>query len=130
MPAPVPTHTIHTPSFTHTLFQLTLLTKLTDAVLAAAAAGDASPAALKLNAALLAHNPDVYTAWNARRVALGGVLAGEGAEAAAAAAGELAVSEAALRKNPKSYPAWHHRRWVVGHGGLVDLKAELALVDK
>lgn len=111
------------------LSQLTLLTKLTDAVLAAAAAGDASPAALKLNATLLAHNPDCYTAWNARRAAVGPALAAGGAAGAAAAAGELAVAEAALRRNPKSYPAWHHRRWVVGHG-LTAVGEEVALVDK
>ena len=125
-----PSHPLPLPKHPPQTTQLTLLTKLTDAVLAAAASGDASPAALKLNATLLAHNPDVSTAWNARRVALAGVLAAGGADARAAATGELAVSEAALRRNPKSYPAWHHRRWVVGHGGLVGLAEELALVDK
>ena len=109
--------------------QLALLTQLTGAVLARAAAGDASAAALKLNGALLEANPDCYTAWNARRAAVAAALAAGGEQGRAAAAGELSVTQKALTRNPKSYPAWHHRRWVVGHG-LTSLQGELALVDR
>lgn len=109
--------------------QLALLTQLTDAVLARAAAGDGSEAALKLNGALLEANPDCYTAWNARRAAVTAALAAGGDAGRVAAAGELAVTQKALTRNPKSYPAWHHRRWVVGHR-LTALDDELALVDR
>ena len=87
-------------------------------LLTRAAAGRADAPSLALAASLLAHNPEVYTAWNQRRAALAPLLAAGGPAAGDAVAAELALTEAALRKNPKSYAAWFHRRWVVERGGV------------
>eukprot|EP00850_Spirogloea_muscicola_P007001 SM000034S12755 [mRNA] locus=s34:551309:553707:- [translate_table: standard] len=95
--------------------------------------GDFTPEALHLSARLLEINPEVYTAWNYRKLALlhrldavekaeeasesagetGGGASGRDGSIAEAVRGELILVEKALAKNHKSYGAWHHRKWVL-----------------
>ena len=137
--------------------QLALLSRLSDEVLARRAEHRSDPESLKLCAALLEHNPEVYTAWNWRREVVGPLLddkgGGEKEEAEtstssstavsssasdrekarlAAAQAELDLTEKSLRRNPKCYSAWHHRRWVLLGRPLLRhlLRPELALVDR
>eukprot|EP00850_Spirogloea_muscicola_P005162 SM000023S07618 [mRNA] locus=s23:538465:542620:+ [translate_table: standard] len=92
-----------------------------------------TPEALHLSARLLEINPEVYTAWNYRKLALlhrldaiekaeeasesdgetGGGASGRDGSIAEAVRGELILVEKALAKNHKSYGAWHHRKWVL-----------------
>ncbi|XP_039127442.1 geranylgeranyl transferase type-2 subunit alpha 1 [Dioscorea cayenensis subsp. rotundata] len=69
------------------------------------------------SARLLEINPEIYTAWNYRKLALQSNLK-EVTDVEAIKAfveEELRVVEAALRQNPKSYGAWYHRKWVLSY---------------
>lgn len=125
--------------------QLALLSRLSDEVLARRAERRSDPESLKLCAALLEHNPEVYTAWNWRREVVGPLLLEKGDEETSTsdsttsgeekvklAQAELALTEKSLRRNPKCYSAWHHRRWVLLKRPFLRhlLRGELALVDR
>ncbi|XP_021239088.1 geranylgeranyl transferase type-2 subunit alpha [Numida meleagris] len=76
------------------------------ALLEKAGRGQDDAELLTLTGAVLEANPDVGTAWNARRAALlrrGGDWVPE----------ELSFVGRCLGVNPKSYGAWHHRAWVL-----------------
>ncbi|KAI4389476.1 hypothetical protein MLD38_001697 [Melastoma candidum] len=88
--------------------------------------------ALEANAKLLEINPEYYTAWNYRKLAVQHYVAEAGSDPQAIKSvydEELRVVEAALRQNFKSYGAWHHRKWVLSMGHS-SLDQELRLLDK
>jgi geranylgeranyl transferase type-2 subunit alpha len=139
------------PLATSTFFppQLALLSRLSDEVLARRAEHRSDPESLKLCAALIEHNPEVYTAWNWRREVVGPLLLEkdgkkeeeEGPSTSTSsdddirvklAQAELDLTEKSLRRNPKCYSAWHHRRWVLLQRPFLKhlLQKELVLVDK
>ncbi|KAL5988455.1 hypothetical protein ACLOJK_036219 [Asimina triloba] len=74
--------------------------------------------ALEISAKLLEINPEIYTAWNYRKLAVEHNLRSEtDADSMKAVLDEeLRVVENALRQNFKSYGAWHHRKWVLSKG--------------
>ncbi|KAK3038306.1 hypothetical protein RJ639_031402 [Escallonia herrerae] len=77
--------------------------------------------ALEISAKLLEANPEHYTAWNYRKLAvehnLGRPEAAAGSDFIDSVfAEELRVAESALKRNYKSYGAWHHRKWVLSKG--------------
>ncbi|KAG9149668.1 hypothetical protein Leryth_017581 [Lithospermum erythrorhizon] len=77
--------------------------------------------ALEVSAKLLKANPEHYTAWNYRKLAVEDLLNESGAEIDSETIKsileqELRLVEDALRKNYKSYGAWHHRKWVLSKG--------------
>ncbi len=90
---------------------------------------------------LLTINPEIYSAWAARRRALAPLLAAGGADEADDAEkhakdkdermglvkAELKFNQAALAMNPKSYWVWLHRKWVIERSGNAGelLKGEL-----
>eukprot|EP00897_Mesotaenium_endlicherianum_P001083 jgi/Mesen1/10976/ME000096S10554 len=82
---------------------------------------------------LLELNPDVYTAWNYRKLAVRH-LAAQAADAAAKQVlvdTELRLVIAALKRNPKAYGAWYHRKWVLAlglTGGAAAAEQELRLL--
>ncbi|CAL9103568.1 unnamed protein product [Musa acuminata var. zebrina] len=81
---------------------------------------------------LLEINPEVYTAWNYRKLALQHNLDGVDDPDALKSAieDELRVVEIALRTNPKSYAAWYHRKWVLGRRLMpVEFEREFRLLD-
>ncbi|ERN14381.1 geranylgeranyl transferase type-2 subunit alpha 1 [Amborella trichopoda] len=87
--------------------------------------------ALEVSAELVKINPEIYTAWNYRKIAVDKFL-----EAVSDPVliknivdEELRVVENALKQNYKSYGAWHHRKWVLGKG-FSSLDRELWLLDK
>uniref|UniRef100_A0A7S0QXR3 Geranylgeranyl transferase type-2 subunit alpha n=1 Tax=Pyramimonas obovata TaxID=1411642 RepID=A0A7S0QXR3_9CHLO len=85
---------------------------------------------LALSAKLLELNPEVYTVWNFRRLALLALIPGvPKTDGKQMLEGELKLVERALQKNPKSYSAWHHRKWVVAQGHA-DLQRELVLCGR
>lgn len=89
--------------------------------------------ALGLSFKLLEINPETYTAWNYRKLALQHNLKElSDPEAVKSRVGdELRVVEAALRANPKSYGAWYHRKWLLNQKLTpVDSKREFGLLDK
>eukprot|EP00250_Pteridium_aquilinum_P015366 c22544_g1_i1 orf=223-2334(-) len=90
-----------------------------------------SKEALLQNAKLLETNPEVYTAWNYRKLAVTYLLESQHDESARKSLldVELHVIERALMRNFKSYGAWHHRKWVL-HFGLSSLDHEYRLLDK
>lgn len=90
-----------------------------------------SKKALQQNSGLLETNPEVYTAWNYRKVAVTHLLESQQDEAARKSVldEELQVVERALMRNFKSYGAWHHRKWVIQFG-LSSLNREYQLLDK
>ena len=102
------------------------LRKLSAAAFANKAGGVHTPAALALNATVLAAVPDVLSLWNHRREALCAEAPAPNPEQLAPPPtpptlpawlpGELAVTQAALTRSPKSYPAWHHRKWALTRG--------------
>ncbi|KAI5084290.1 hypothetical protein GOP47_0000459 [Adiantum capillus-veneris] len=90
-----------------------------------------SKEALLQNAKLLEANPEVYTAWNYRKLAVTHLLDSLQDEAARKSVldNELLVIERALMRNFKSYGAWHHRKWILQFG-LSSLDHEYRLLDK
>lgn len=90
-----------------------------------------SKEALSQNAKLLEANPEVYTAWNYRKLAVKHLLESQLDEVACKSVldEELRVVERALMRNFKSYGAWHHRKWVLNFG-LSSLDHEYRLLDK
>ncbi|KAL2339984.1 hypothetical protein Fmac_007924 [Flemingia macrophylla] len=75
-----------------------------------------SKEALELSAKLLEINPECYTAWNYRKLAVQHVLSNSDSDPHSIFNDELKLVESALRKNFKSYGAWHHRKWVLSKG--------------
>ncbi|CAL1403703.1 unnamed protein product [Linum trigynum] len=91
-----------------------------------------SKEAVELSAKLLEINPELYTAWNYRKLAVQQNLAqceSDPESVNSILNEELKVVENALRQNFKSYGAWHHRKWVLekGHSSM---DKELGLLDK
>ncbi|CAI8599131.1 unnamed protein product [Vicia faba] len=85
--------------------------------------------ALDLSAKLLETNPECYTAWNYRKLAVQHNLSRSDPDYVAFLFHqELKLVENALRKNYKSYGAWYHRKWVLskGHSSIDD---ELRLLN-
>ncbi|XVF56462.1 hypothetical protein PTKIN_Ptkin06aG0122600 [Pterospermum kingtungense] len=88
--------------------------------------------AVELSAKLLDINPESYTAWNYRKLAVEHCLSQPDSDADSAKFildHELRVVESALRQNFKSYGAWHHRKWVISKGHS-SIDNELRLLDK
>ncbi|WZY85558.1 hypothetical protein YC2023_031942 [Brassica napus] len=88
--------------------------------------------AIDLSRKLLEINPEAYTAWNYRKLAVEDTLSREESNQDLVKSildEELKVVESALRQNFKSYGAWHHRKWVLskGHSSVGN---ELRLLDK
>ncbi|KAI4337587.1 hypothetical protein L6164_015984 [Bauhinia variegata] len=81
--------------------------------------------ALEISAKLLEINPESYTAWNYRKLAVEHFLSQSHSDLDSVKSifdEELKVVENALRQNFKSYGAWHHRKWV--------LSKEYSSIDK
>lgn len=87
--------------------------------------------ALQLNAKLIEINPEIYTAWNYRKLAIKQLLESESDSAVIKQSldEELRVVERALKRNHKSYGAWHHRKWVINMG-YSSLDHEFQLLDQ
>ncbi|EOA18027.1 hypothetical protein CARUB_v10006468mg [Capsella rubella] len=88
--------------------------------------------AMELSAKLLEINPEAYTAWNYRKLAVEDSLSRIGADPNLVKTilnEELIVVESALKQNFKSYGAWHHRKWVLSQGHS-STGNELVLLDK
>ncbi|MCL7043359.1 hypothetical protein MKW94_012732 [Papaver nudicaule] len=87
--------------------------------------------ALDLSTKLVETNPEVYTAWNYRKLAVEhNITSGIDQDAVRTILDEeLRVVESALRRNVKCYGAWHHRKWVLNKG-LSPLQHEFRLLDK
>ncbi|CAJ1974033.1 unnamed protein product [Sphenostylis stenocarpa] len=75
-----------------------------------------SKEALDVSAKLLEVNPECYTAWNYRKLAVQHLLSNSDSDPHVIFQDELKLVEIALRKNFKSYGAWHHRKWVLSKG--------------
>ncbi|KAJ6805241.1 geranylgeranyl transferase type-2 subunit alpha 1 [Iris pallida] len=89
--------------------------------------------ALAASAKLLEMNPEVYTAWNYRKMAFEYHLGHESEPQPVDSLvdDELRTVEMALRRNPKCYGAWHHRKWVLSQGLMdVDFDREFRLLDQ
>ncbi|CAM0909399.1 unnamed protein product [Alopecurus aequalis] len=89
--------------------------------------------ALGLSFKLLEINPESYTAWNYRKLALQHNLKelSDPEAIKSSVDDELRVVEYALRANPKSYGAWYHRKWLLNQKLTpVDSKREFGLLDK
>lgn len=85
--------------------------------------------ALELSAKLLEINPEFYTAWNYRKLAVEHCLSQPGSDPESILNEELRVVECALRQNFKSYGAWYHRKWVLSKGHS-SVDHEMRLLDK
>lgn len=85
--------------------------------------------AIEVSAKLLEINPEYYTAWNYRKLAVEYSLSQPDADPESILNEELRVVESALRQNFKSYGAWHHRKWVLSKGHS-SVDHELRLLDK
>ncbi|KAL0727114.1 hypothetical protein Bca4012_023207 [Brassica carinata] len=88
--------------------------------------------AVDLSTKLLEINPEAYTAWNYRKLAVEDNLSRIESDPDLVKTildEELTVVESALRQNFKSYGAWHHRKWVLGKGHS-SVGNELRLLDK
>ncbi|XP_022872972.1 geranylgeranyl transferase type-2 subunit alpha 1-like isoform X1 [Olea europaea var. sylvestris] len=78
--------------------------------------------ALETSAKLLEVNPEHYTGWNYRKLAVQHFLNHQSETEADSESiqsvlnEELKVVENALKKNFKSYGAWYHRKWVLSKG--------------
>ncbi|GER24927.1 geranylgeranyl transferase alpha subunit-relatedfamily protein [Striga asiatica] len=78
--------------------------------------------AIEISAKLLESNPEHYTGWNYRKLAVQHLLdqrSEGGADSESILSifdEELRVVENALKRNFKSYGAWHHRKWVLSKG--------------
>nr|POF26451.1 geranylgeranyl transferase type-2 subunit alpha 1 [Quercus suber] len=95
-----------------------------------------SKEALEVSARLLEINPEYYTAWNYRKLAVEHRLTQSESDPDSDSDSvnsilnvELKVVESALRQNFKSYGAWHHRKWVLSKGQS-SLDHELRLLDR
>ncbi|KAM6594838.1 hypothetical protein CsatA_002541 [Cannabis sativa] len=91
-----------------------------------------SEEALDVNAKLLEINPESYTAWNYRKLAVQHKLTQSDLDLDSVKSvldEELRVVEGALRQNFKSYGAWHHRKWVLSKGHS-SIDHELRLLDR
>ncbi|KZV45261.1 geranylgeranyl transferase type-2 subunit alpha [Dorcoceras hygrometricum] len=90
---------------------------------------------LEISAKLLEVNPEHYTGWNYRKLAVQHFTdkqsedAGEFESFQSIFDEELRVVETALRTNFKSYGAWHHRKWVLSKGHS-SVDRELGLLKK
>ncbi|KAK2659933.1 hypothetical protein Ddye_006466 [Dipteronia dyeriana] len=89
---------------------------------------------VELSAKLLEINPESYTAWNYRKLAVEHHLSLTHFDSNPESFNsifqqELTVAENAMRQNFKSYGAWYHRKWVLikGHSSI---NHELRLLDK
>ncbi|KAL3644963.1 hypothetical protein CASFOL_010143 [Castilleja foliolosa] len=91
--------------------------------------------AIGISAKLLESNPEHYTGWNYRKLAVQHRLDkrsedGADCESIQSIFGEeLRLVENALKKNIKSYGAWYHRKWVLSKGHSSTDK-ELRLLGK
>ncbi|KAG8501881.1 hypothetical protein CXB51_004655 [Gossypium anomalum] len=88
--------------------------------------------AVELSAKLLEINPESYTPWNYRKLAVEHYLSQPDCNPDSIKSvldDELRVVENALRQNFKSYGAWHHRKWVISKGHS-SIDNELRLLDK
>ncbi|TXG52661.1 hypothetical protein EZV62_021830 [Acer yangbiense] len=90
--------------------------------------------AVELSAKLLEINPESYTAWNYRKLAVEHHLSLTHSDSNPESLNsifqeELTVVENALRQNFKSYGAWYHRKWVLSKGHS-SINYELQLLDK
>ncbi|KAL8167781.1 hypothetical protein V2J09_009280 [Rumex salicifolius] len=88
--------------------------------------------ALEASAKLLEINPECYTAWNYRKLAVDYLLSQSDSDSDSIQAvlnEELRIVESALRQNYKSYGAWHHRKWVLSKGQS-SVDRELRLLDQ
>ncbi|KAG9457139.1 hypothetical protein H6P81_001647 [Aristolochia fimbriata] len=87
--------------------------------------------ALNISSRLLEINPEIYTAWNYRKLAVQSLLQSltDSDSIKPILDEELKVVESALRRNPKCYGAWHHRRWVLSKG-FSSINNEFLLLDK
>ncbi|KAF8377389.1 hypothetical protein HHK36_030766 [Tetracentron sinense] len=86
---------------------------------------------LEICSKLLEINPEAYTAWNYRKLAVEHYLQSETDPDSIKTilSEELRLVESALRRNFKSYGAWHHRKWVLSKGDL-SLDHEFRLLDQ
>uniref|UniRef100_A0A1J3CKT1 Geranylgeranyl transferase type-2 subunit alpha n=1 Tax=Noccaea caerulescens TaxID=107243 RepID=A0A1J3CKT1_NOCCA len=88
--------------------------------------------AIELSTTLLEINPEAYTAWNYRKLAVEDTLSRIESDpdlVKSVLDEELRVVKNALKQNSKSYGAWHHRKWVLRQGHSSTGK-ELQLVDQ
>ncbi|KAK4276904.1 hypothetical protein QN277_015000 [Acacia crassicarpa] len=88
--------------------------------------------ALEISARLLEINPESYTAWNYRKLAVEHRVCQSDSNPDTIKSifdEELKVVESALRQNFKSYGAWHHRKWVLSKG-YSSIDNELHLLDR
>ncbi|CAH8384665.1 unnamed protein product [Eruca vesicaria subsp. sativa] len=88
--------------------------------------------AVDLSTKLLEINPEAYTAWNYRKLAVEDKLSRIESDPDLVKTildEELSVVESALRQNFKSYGAWHHRKWVLSKGNS-SVANEMRLLDK
>ncbi|RAL47081.1 hypothetical protein DM860_017122 [Cuscuta australis] len=90
--------------------------------------------ALEVSTKLLELNPEHYTAWNYRKLAVHHRLNQSESEnnedsIKSILDEELRLVENALRNNYKSYGAWYHRKWVLSKGHS-STDRELQLLDK
>ncbi|KAL9446951.1 hypothetical protein AB3S75_014590 [Citrus x aurantiifolia] len=91
-----------------------------------------SKEAVELSTKLLETNPELYTAWNYRKLAVQHKLTESDSDPDSLKSildEELRVVESALRQNFKSYGAWHHRKWILSKGHS-SIDNELRLLDK
>ncbi|CAA0841929.1 RAB geranylgeranyl transferase alpha subunit 1 [Striga hermonthica] len=78
--------------------------------------------AIEISAKLLESNPEHYTGWNYRKLAVQHLIdqrSKGGADSESIQSifyEELRIVENALKRNFKSYGAWHHRKWVLSKG--------------
>ncbi|CAH8277842.1 unnamed protein product [Arabidopsis lyrata] len=89
--------------------------------------------AIQLSAKLLGINPEAYTAWNYRKLALESRIDEDSDPSLVDSIidEELRVVQNALKRNPKSYGAWYHRKWVLSKKGhyYSSLEKELQLLN-
>ncbi|XP_010475361.1 PREDICTED: geranylgeranyl transferase type-2 subunit alpha 2-like [Camelina sativa] len=87
--------------------------------------------AIQLSAKLQEINPEAYTAWNYRKLAVEYNLdSADPSLVNSILDKELEVVENALKRNLKSYGAWYHRKWVLSKGQCSSLDKELQLLNK
>ncbi|PIA56206.1 hypothetical protein AQUCO_00700513v1 [Aquilegia coerulea] len=74
--------------------------------------------ALEISSKLLELNPEIYTGWNYRKLAVEHNLQVETDPKSIKSIvdEELRLVEIALSRNFKSYGAWHHRKWILSKG--------------
>ncbi|KAF3447255.1 hypothetical protein FNV43_RR12435 [Rhamnella rubrinervis] len=88
--------------------------------------------AIEVSAKLLQINPESYTAWNYRKLAVQHNLSHSNSDTDSVKSildEELRVVESALSQNFKSYGAWHHRKWVLSKGHS-SIDHELRLLNR